>query len=80
MDGSIPAEERSYFPPRAQPIAVPLAPDCIDDTVGALTGELCVQAGTWAIIDDVSCKIKMAEHAKFPQYNGHDTMWVWVAT
>jgi hypothetical protein len=80
IDGTIPAEERSYFPRSPRPGAVPLAADFVDDTLSALTGDLCVRSGTWAVIDDLNGKIIMVENEKFPQYKGGDTMWVWVAT
>lgn len=78
VDGLIPGEEKSYFRPIPKTVEPSLAPDYIDNTLSALTGDVCVRTGTWAVLGDLNGRIEIVQNARFPQYKGNDSMWVWV--
>ncbi|MES3021331.1 MAG: Imm72 family immunity protein [Pseudomonadota bacterium] len=75
-DGSIPVEERLYFPESVAPIAA--QPRVESDIISAETGAVCPRDGEWAAMDDLDAELTLRHGEHMPQNSGRDVVWVWV--
>lgn len=84
LDGKIPDEESSYFPPEAEPdfsawVGEELDTDAPRDQLIALrTGEPASYSGTWAADTDLGGRVLWRKGDRLPQHKGRDVRWVFV--
>ena len=77
LDGTIPAEERIYFPPVSAPSATPTAAG--DGITSGQTNEIVSISGMWAVADNISAREHFTLGDRLPQFGGRDVVWVWVS-
>jgi len=77
FDGTIPAEERTYFPPERYP--TPTTVPAVDGITSGHTNELVSVTGIWAVADNLNARERFASGVKLPQFEGRDVVWVWVS-
>ena len=78
IDGVVPAEEKFYFQPPKRFVEPPLASNYVDDSLSALTGEICVRSGVWAVLGELDGRITIVKDSRFPTYKGNETIWIFV--
>lgn len=76
LDGTIPAEERQYFPAAPAPAAPARAVQ--DDLLSAPSGAICPKSGNWVVMDRLDARCSVEQGNAMPQCDGRDVMWVWV--
>ena len=77
LDGTIPVEERTYFPPVVTPSAAPIV--VVDGVFSGRTNEIVSVAGMWAVADNLNARERFVSGDKLPQFDERDVVWVWVA-
>ena len=77
LDGTIPAEERIYFPPVSAPSATP--PRTMVGITSGHTNEIVGVSGVWVVADDISARERFTRGERLPQFRGRDVVWVWVS-
>jgi hypothetical protein len=79
LDGTIPEEEKDYFPPTGT--AAPAAPASVasDPVISAETKQRASRSGMWVVADRLDIRKRFASGDKLPQHEGRDVVWLWVS-
>jgi hypothetical protein len=78
LDGTIPVEEHSYFPPVAPMEVTPPAFVDHDPLVRQSSEQLASRTGSWALADRLDVRRRFQSGDKLPQHEGRDVTWIWV--
>ena len=77
LDGIIPAEEQSYFPPEAAVEATQPAWADVDPLVQQSSNDVASRSGVWVVADRLDLRRQFNAGDRLPQYEGRDVMWIW---
>lgn len=78
LDGTIPVEEHSYFPPVAPMEVPPPAFVDHDPLVRQSSEQSASRTGSWALADRLDVRRRFQSADKLPQHEGRDVTWIWV--
>jgi hypothetical protein len=79
LDGTIPGEEKDYFPATeeiAAPKPVEFAPDSI---ISLETNERVSKSGMWVVANRLDIRKRFESGDKLPQHEGCNVVWLWVS-
>jgi hypothetical protein len=78
LDGTIPDEEKDYFP-ATEKVAAPKSLDVTPDAVISLeTNEPVSKSGMWVVSNRLDVRRRFELGEKLPQHEGRDVVWLWV--
>lgn len=77
LDGTIPDEEKDYFPP-TQAAAAPAPPVATtsDPIISAETGQRASRSGIWVVADRLDVRKRFESGDKLPRHEGRDVTWL----
>jgi hypothetical protein len=79
LDGTIPEEEKDYFP-ATEKTAAPAAPVKVtsDPVISLETNQRASRPGMWVVADRLDIRKRFESGDKLPQHEGRDVVWLWV--
>jgi hypothetical protein len=80
LDGTIPEEEKDYFPATEKAVA-PAAPVEVtsDPVISLETNERASRSGMWVVANRLDIRKRFESGDKLPQHEGRDVVWLWVS-
>ena len=77
LDGTVPAEEQSYFPPVEPVVPTQTVFADSDPLVRQASNELASKAGVWVVADRLDMRQQFRAGEKLPQHEGRDVVWIY---
>ncbi len=78
LDGTIPDEEKDYFPPIEKVIATKPVEVTPDSIISLETNERVSKPGMWVVSNRLDVRKRFELGDKLPQHEGRDVVWLWV--
>jgi hypothetical protein len=78
LDGTIPEEEKDYFP-ATEKITAPKPVEITPDSLISLeTNERVSKPGMWVVSNRLDVRRRFELNERLPQHEGRDVVWLWV--